>query len=88
MAIPSSGCGALLITVEAFCGPVLDSEAADGRADQARMSELATRTRWKIVDGRFAVEDEGLEGEGSSVHRRWISLKEEQENAEEEDDAL
>jgi hypothetical protein len=45
------------------------------RRDQARMSEVETRTRWNM-EGDFG--DLGWELESSS-QRLWISLKDEQE---------
>lgn len=55
-----------------------------GRVDQARRSELATRTRWKIAEAFLAAAGGG----GSSAQRFWMSLKEEKENGEVGDDVL
>lgn len=56
---------------------------AGGRVDQARRSELATRTRWKIAEVFLAV---AVGWDGSSAQRFWMSLKEENENGEVGDD--
>lgn len=45
--------------------------------DQERRIELATRTRWKMEDFLTG-------GEGSSVHKCWISLKVEKVKGEEQ----
>lgn len=56
---------------------------AGGRVDQARRSELATRTRWKTVVDLF---NEVGCGWCSSAQRCWMSLNVEHEKGEDGDD--
>lgn len=58
-------------------------------ADQARRSELATRTRWKIAEAFLvAAAVVGCREWSlvSSAQRFWMSLKEEKEKGEDGDD--
>ncbi|KAM1971764.1 hypothetical protein TB2_017971 [Malus domestica] len=78
--IPSSGWG---------WGCSLGWGWADGRVDQARMRELATRKRWKIAEA-FLVAAVTIAGCRewslvSSAQRFWMSLKEEKEKGEDGD---